>query len=76
MPKRKTTRRRRTTRRAPRMMLTQGPPAMPTSSLRKQLWVTSPYRASFDKQTPNKLRNMGDGPIPTCGTWRVSSSWW
>ena len=47
-----------------------------TAALRKQLWITSPYRTSFDTLTPQKLRNMGEGPIPTCGTWRVSRSWW
>ena len=49
---------------------------MTTAQLRKQQWVTNPYRASFDRLTPNKLRNMGEGPIPTTGAWRVSSSWW
>ena len=49
---------------------------MSTASLRKQVWITSPYRASFDRLTPNKLRNMGEGPVPTSGAWRVSGSWW
>lgn len=47
-----------------------------TAALRKQLWVTNPYRTSFERMTPNKLMNMGDAPMRTCGTWRVSSSWW
>ena len=52
-------------------------PIITTSTLRKQLWFTNPYRASFDRLTPNKLRNMGEGPVPyTGGAWRVSNSWW